>query len=217
MPAAAASLRRRRRRARTIEDVVDTAFEWEFGGITLGPQQVRSELVTLGELVAKRAPRVLLEIGAARGATVFVFTTVAPAGATLVTMDIGSAAWRSLFYASFAVRGQKVRLVRGDSHDPATYERARELLDGKPVDFLFIDGDHSYEGVKRDFELYSPLVRRPGAVALHDIVPGPAELVGGVPRFWQELKQRGLPAAEIVESWDQGGFGIGVVTLDDER
>jgi hypothetical protein len=31
------------------------------------------------------------------------------------------------------------------------------------VDFLFIDGDHTYEGVKKDFEMYSPLVRREGS------------------------------------------------------
>jgi predicted O-methyltransferase YrrM len=44
----------------------------------------------------------------------------------------------------------------------------------KRLDFLFIDGDHTYEGVKQDFEMYTPLVRKGGLVAMHDIVPPPA-------------------------------------------
>ena len=36
------------------------------------------------------------------------------------------------------------------------------------IDFLFIDGDHSYEGVKIDFELYSNLLSPTGIIMLHD-------------------------------------------------
>lgn len=36
------------------------------------------------------------------------------------------------------------------------------------IDVLFIDGDHSYEGVKLDFELYSKLLTPKGVVILHD-------------------------------------------------
>lgn len=36
------------------------------------------------------------------------------------------------------------------------------------IDFLFIDGDHSYEGVKKDFELYSTLVNDNGIIVIHD-------------------------------------------------
>jgi len=36
------------------------------------------------------------------------------------------------------------------------------------IDFLFIDGDHSYEGVKLDFDLYSTLLTENGIIMLHD-------------------------------------------------
>lgn len=36
------------------------------------------------------------------------------------------------------------------------------------IDFLFIDGDHSYEGVKSDFELYSKILTPSGIIMLHD-------------------------------------------------
>jgi predicted O-methyltransferase YrrM len=37
------------------------------------------------------------------------------------------------------------------------------------IDFLFIDGDHSYEGVKKDWDLYSPLLKPNSIVLFHDI------------------------------------------------
>lgn len=53
----------------------------------------------------------------------------------------------------------------------------------KPVSLLWIDGDHTYEGVKRDFELWSPHVPDNGTVAIHDCheeTLGPARLVSEV-------------------------------------
>lgn len=36
------------------------------------------------------------------------------------------------------------------------------------IDYLHIDGDHSYEGVKKDFELYSTLMSENGIITIHD-------------------------------------------------
>lgn len=36
------------------------------------------------------------------------------------------------------------------------------------IDFLFIDGDHNYEGVKKDWDLYSALLKRDSIVVFHD-------------------------------------------------
>jgi predicted O-methyltransferase YrrM len=41
-------------------------------------------------------------------------------------------------------------------------------LGSRQIDFMFIDGDHSYEGVRTDWELWSCLVASNGVVALHD-------------------------------------------------
>lgn len=36
------------------------------------------------------------------------------------------------------------------------------------IDVLFIDGDHSYEGIKKDFELYSNILSDNGVIVIHD-------------------------------------------------
>jgi len=38
----------------------------------------------------------------------------------------------------------------------------------KPIDFIFIDGDHNYEAVKKDFDDWYPHVKLNGIIALHD-------------------------------------------------
>lgn len=39
---------------------------------------------------------------------------------------------------------------------------------GIKIDVLFVDGDHTYEGVKKDFDLYSTLLSENGVIIIHD-------------------------------------------------
>lgn len=51
--------------------------------------------------------------------------------------------------------------------------RAHARMNLPLVDFIFIDGDHTYEGLRGDWETWSPLVAPEGIVALHDSRPTP--------------------------------------------
>jgi hypothetical protein len=64
--------------------------------------------------------------------------------------------------------------------------------------------------VEKDYDAYAPLVGAGGAIALHDVHPGPSSLVGGVPDFWNELKPT-VEHEEFVDSDAQEGYGIGLV------
>jgi hypothetical protein len=81
---------------------------------------------------------------------------------------------------------------------------------------LFIDGDHSYEGVRRDFELYSHLVKDKGIIAFHDIVVHPPETGCEVSRLWNELKKRSQ-YSEIINDRKQRWGGIGVAHIQKLR
>lgn len=56
-------------------------------------------------------------------------------------------------------------LIEGDSRETSVIEFTR---DQGPFDFIFIDGDHTYEGVKADWENYHDMVKPGGAVGFHD-------------------------------------------------
>lgn len=216
--AATPALRRQAGGLRTVEEALDFAQRFKLGSVTIAPLQLRAEIEALLSVLETERPSTLIEIGTFLGGSLFLFSRVAADDATLISIDLHRGEWgggypavRSVLYRSFARKGQRIELVRADSHDPRTLQRTKRLLDGRDVDFLFIDGDHSYDGVRSDLEMYGPLVRPGGLIAFHDIMPTDDERVG-VPALWSELKDvhdtRELRSAE-----GQRGKGIGLVRL----
>jgi len=214
VPSASRALRAAAANPVGVEETVKFAFRFRHYGIRFTPSQVRSEITQFLELLSRRPPATVLEIGTYKGGTFFLFARVAADDALVVSLDLPCGqndsypVWRERLYRGFARDRQRLKIIRDNSHDPRTMEKIHQLLDGRRLELLFIDGDHSYQGVKADFEMYSPLVSPEGVIAFHDIVPGPSS--GGVPQFWQELKQTRL-ATEFVADWKQGGFGIGMI------
>ncbi|MEM0488944.1 MAG: class I SAM-dependent methyltransferase [Candidatus Bathyarchaeia archaeon] len=222
----APKLRKEVSKCLNIEDYVNLSYNFHLKlklpaklrvTFKIAPFQIKEEIAQLLNLLADLKPKTLLEIGTASGGTLFLFCQVAEPDATIISVDLpggpfggGYPEWRIPLYMLFAKERQRIHLVRADSHDPKTLEIVKNILSDRKLDFLFIDGDHTYEGVKRDFEMYSPLVRRGGIIAFHDIVPGPSENVGGVPTFWNEIKKN-FTYNEIVKDWRQRGYGIGVI------
>jgi len=80
------------------------------------------------------------------------------------------------------------------------------------VGFLYIDADHYYDGFKRHFDLYAPLVREGGLIAFHDIRDNKGSGYG-VGRYFEELKQQYGWLEILVPGEDRGpgADGIGVV------
>ena len=170
-----------------------------------------------GEMPHK--PKIAMEIGTADGGTLFLLAQMLREDGVLISLDLffgkfggGYPPWKIPLYKSFAAAKQHIHLIRSDSHLTATKERVIKLLEGRKVDFLMIDGDHSYEGVKKDFELYSPLVRDRGIIAFHDIVCGPEENVGEVWRFWREIREQ-YAYREILKDRNQNGGGLGLLYM----
>lgn len=108
--------------------------------------------------------------------------------------------------------------IKGDSADPSTraeliFEVAKwrdDDLSIQPIDILFIDGDHSYEAVKRDYEIYAPLTRH--IVAFHDI-----RSIAGPGRLFEEIIDASTSDRKTtflrIECWNTHTYryGIGVI------
>jgi predicted O-methyltransferase YrrM len=182
------------------------------------PRQNIFEIEALFRAVLNLSPKRVLEIGTARGGTLYLWTQAASADATIASIDLPGGAFggaypacRIPFYQSFARPGQHLHLLRTDSHAPETVHQVQSIFNPEPADFAFIDGDHSYEGVKSDFQLYGPLVRPGGIIAFHDIFPRPDSPDIQVDRFWNEIK-RSYSTDEIVAPPETGRqIGIGIV------
>lgn len=74
----------------------------------------------------------------------------------------------------------------------------------KYIDFLFIDGDHSYNGAKNDFVNYGKLVKPGGLIALHDIHVEHVE----VKYLWNEIYMAGYKIRNISTNPPEMGIGI---------
>lgn len=180
------------------------------------PWQFREEILGLVTEIHNINPTVVMEIGTANGGTLFLATRVAKPDATIISLDLpdgkfggGYPEWKIPYYSSFALSGQKLHLLRADSHAASSLENVKKILNGREIDYLFIDGDHTYEGVKQDFEMYSPFVRKGGLIAFHDIVIHPGST--DVATLWHELKHQ-YDHREYVNDWNQGRFGVGILT-----
>ena len=192
------------------EELVDCALTYK----VIRPIQHRRELVELARLVATLQPKTLLEIGTFRGGTLFVFARLAAPDATIISLDLPISRMGRLYrvaqeplFHKFTLDRQDLHLLRKNSHAPATKEEVQRILGGRPLDFLFIDGDHAYESVKRDFEQFAPLVDDQGVIAFHDIAMGPPS---GVAKFWRELSKYPV-RTEFVHDTIVRPMGIGVV------
>ena len=186
---------------------------------SIRPMQSQFEIAELYHTVLQRRPKVVVEIGTCHGGTLYLWCQAADPDATIISIDLpqgefggGYPECRAELYRSFATGSQKVHLVRADSHSPETAKQVRHFLGDQKIDFLFIDGDHTYAGVKMDFDLYSPLMSKKGLIALHDIAPRPDQPNIEVWKFWQELKQQQPAAKEWLDDTPTGRrIGIGLV------
>jgi len=201
---------------------LDKLIDFAFNGLVaelIKPAQVRDEILKLLWILGNMKPKVVLEIGTANGGTLFLCSRISSKDATIISLDLpggpfggGYSKWRIPLYKSFALADQQNYLIRADSHSRTTLEKIKSILNGRKIDFLFIDGDHTYEGVKEDFEMYSPLVEKNGLIAFHDIVVHPPETGCEVNKFWKEIKE-GWDHLEITKDPDQGWGGIGILFM----
>lgn len=154
------------------------------------------------------------------GGTMALWAQLATSDALLVGLDIKISDGTENRIKAKVTNGQMLKLVEADSHSDETKLRVLDILGGNKVDFLFIDGDHSYVGAKRDFHDYGPLVRAGGLIGFHDIVPDFSErygiqtksYAGGVYKVWREISSE-FPHYEFIENVAQDGYGIGVVRV----
>lgn len=166
------------------------------GAGLIPPRTMHSEgeAATLAGLA--RSARRVVELGVYEGSSALVLVRAMAAGSELVLIDPYTAdtRWAALPQGAWAnATATRLAVARGRRRAGASVrwilERSQDAgrsWDAGPVDLVFIDGDHSYEGCLSDWETWHRHVAPRGFVAFHDAragrpggygVPGPTRVV----------------------------------------
>ncbi len=156
------------------------------------------ELVWLYNILEKSKVKNVLEIGVAYGVSLIIWERF---GGLVVGIDNdGQNHAFGMLTHLIEMNKKNIKLILGNSEDPESIKKAKDYFPDRTVDFLFIDGWHTYEAVKQDYLNYGPLVKPGGIIAIHDISHDGTT----VKQFWEEVK--GNLKTEQFD--DHNGIGI---------
>ena len=176
-------------------------------GMVHGAIQKESELAwLLNRYVTVFSGAGVLEIGSAGGGTLWAWTAMSQA--PVVSIDLPYAEYPKLGPHLFP---PEVRWIGEDSHTEAAWRRLF-IVHPDPFDLVFIDGDHSYNGAKADFNNYRTRVRPGGLLTFHDIAPESTDQTCFVQDFWRNEVVPYFDTEYYIEPPFNWG-GIGVVRL----
>lgn len=178
--------------------------------------QWQAEFLALLDIYQRLDVQNVLEVGTWQGGTLYYWLKYAFDMANVISLDKGPANWRPQVpgfntgrWQAWAPEYVELHVIEADSHDPATLKRVKVV--SPHLDFLFIDGDHSYAGAKADFELYGPLVRPGGLIAFHDLITPASQQHIEIRALWREIQRAGYKTRELYSHPGQEWGGIGVV------
>ena len=197
-----------------IRDVIDIAYK-EYAMI-----QNPIEIQKFSEFFISLNCKNILEIGTFLGGTFYTMCKLSNPDGKKISIDCpyviapGSEVVKQKhnqideYLVKFA---KNVIIIRDNSKSEECFEKLEKELQGESLDFIFIDGDHTYDGVKSDFINYKKYLKDGGYIAFHDIdYPSSTVSIGcEVYKFWNEVKEE----YDFIE-FKQGSFGgIGLVRV----
>jgi predicted O-methyltransferase YrrM len=181
-------------------------LRWSAGLAGAETQTTEAERACLGRHAMGRSRAA--EVGVWHGVTTRMLAGFVAPGGVLYAIDPYPAGRLGVNFQRRIARREVAgvnRSVRVEWLRMTGVEAAGRLAEGREsVDFVFIDGDHSYDGLRADWEAWSPLVAPGGVVGLHDSRSCPGRNIdeAGSVRFVSEVIHRDprFSLAEEVET-----------------
>jgi cephalosporin hydroxylase len=180
----------------------------------IGTEQIPDEITRFAQLAHDSGCKNILEIGSAHGGTFYVLCSLFPEEGKKVSVDKGGINPRN--------KDEKVEdwarhiyIVKGKSYHEDTIKSVEGVMAGDKLDLLFIDGNHHYGAVKKDYNSYRKFVRDGGLIGFHDIKDNKdRKKAVQVPVFWKELLvENNFKEVMTFENRSEPWGGIGVVRV----
>jgi len=173
----------------------------KFGGLYL--QQIPEEYAKLLKWLQKQKFQLYLELGIGDGGSFLLDTMFQPSLKISVAVD-NCSYWSEqrgritevLHYLEYNKSSCSVRFIEKSTDD---FFKDNDLV----FDCIFIDADHSYEGVKRDYENSLKILNNNGYIIFHDIN---SRQCPGVVKLWNEVSSQ-----DDLTFIASGNCGIGVL------
>ncbi len=142
---------------------------------------IHEDEIVLLSTMARKSAGPIVEIGSAFGASAILFLLHSSTGTKVHSIDPFIVDSMGTFQADEAKCRKNVLRVLGifskgkkytdwTLHKDYSFNMAKiwNEVEKKPIDLLFIDGDHTYDAVKKDFEDWLPFVKKGGHILFHD-------------------------------------------------
>jgi cephalosporin hydroxylase len=156
-------------------------FTWLGRPIIQFPQDV----IGLQELIWQIRPDLIVETGVAHGGSLVLSASLLEllgGDGEVIGIDVDVRAHNRPLIEQHPM-AKRIRLLEGSSTDPAVAARVREHARGRHAVLVVLDSDHTHAHVRRELDLYAPLVTRGSYLVVLDtlIEDLPDELFAGRP------------------------------------
>jgi cephalosporin hydroxylase len=151
-------------------------FTWMGRPIIQFPQ----DILAMQEIIWRTKPDLIVETGIAHGGSIVFYASMLELlGGTgkVIGIDIEIRPHNRAAIEAHPM-ARRISMVEGSSTDERTVRRVRELAKGYERVMVVLDSNHTHDHVRRELELYSPLVRCGGYLVVFDtaVEMVPAEL-----------------------------------------
>ncbi|MBM3514546.1 MAG: hypothetical protein FJX59_12670 [Alphaproteobacteria bacterium] len=148
--------------------------------------QFPTDVLAIQELIWTIKPDWIVETGVAHGGSLVLSASILEllGRGHVVGIDIEIRPQNRSAIESHPM-AKRIRLIEGSSIDPATIAKAKGLIGDAKTVMVVLDSNHTADHVRRELELYAPLVSSGSYIVVHD---GAQAWVSDIPRGKPEWK-----------------------------
>ena len=187
-----------------IVEATRLRYPYQFSWLGRPIIQFPADIVATQEVLWRTQPDFVLETGVAHGGSLILSASILEllgGDRIVVGVDVEIRPHNRKAIEDHPL-AHRIKLVEGSSTDPEIAARVWELAEGRRSVFVLLDSNHSHAHVRRELELYSPLVRLGGYLVVGDTVVEDFP-PGSFDRPWDRGNNPKTAAREFLASTDR--------------